>query len=53
MTGRIDLRPLACSLQDAQLCLELDDVAPEGLERVLDALLVVPVRADREIFNPR
>ncbi len=53
VAGRVDLRALPCGLEHAQLRLQLDDVPAESLECVLHALLVVPIRADREILDPR
>jgi len=40
-------------LEHAELRLELDDVAPEGLERVANALLVVALLDDGQVFRPR
>jgi hypothetical protein len=53
VTRRVYVRALSGRLQDPQLRLELDGVAPEGLEGILDALLVVSLRRDRKILNPR
>ena len=43
VAGRLDVRGLARSLEHPQLRLELSGVAPEGVERLADALLLVAV----------
>jgi hypothetical protein len=51
VAGRIDLRPVPSGLENPELCLQLNHVAAVGLERIGDALLVVPLRRNREIFD--
>jgi len=53
VAGRIDLRALAGGLKNPQLRLQLNDVTAKRLERILDALLVLPLGTDREVLNPR
>jgi hypothetical protein len=52
MARGIDVCTLAGRLEHPELRLQLNGVAPECLERVLDALLVVALLGDGEIFNP-
>ena len=47
------LRGLARRLEHAQLRLELGGVAPEGVERLADALLLVAVAGALELFQTR
>jgi hypothetical protein len=51
MARGIDVRALPGRLEHPELRLQLNGVAPERLERVLDALLVVALLGDGEIFN--
>jgi hypothetical protein len=49
--GRLDVRALPGRLQDAELRLELDDVPPERVERLADAIRVVPAFRDGQVLH--
>jgi hypothetical protein len=51
MPRRVDLRSATRGLQHAQLGLELDDVAPEGVERLAHLLLVEALLDDRQLLD--
>ncbi len=51
VAGRLDIGGLARRLKHPQLRLELGGVAPEGVERLADALLLVAVAGAMELFQ--